>query len=177
MAATPIRGFPPALQQRVLGASESFWTGTAILFDNGLFLRLEGGGRAGGYYWTFGTFLAGDGNPLRPSYADVERWTGEHRSSHARAYLSPRKTDPATRASFETLAGQLGASWVALMLMERKAELVTTRQDARWTIDARFFTRERVETTAPALAVAMDALVDALTRCSTGCFAAKMHRV
>ncbi len=177
MAATSVRGFPPALQQRVLGASESFWSGTAILFDNGLLLRLEGGGRTGGNYWTFGTFLTAEGKQLRPSYEEVQRWVGEHRSYHARAYLSPRKMDPATRASFETLAGQLGAKCVALMLMERKAELVANLQDVRWTIDGRFFSRRPVEATAPSLALALDGLVDTLTRCSTGCFAGRIANV
>ncbi len=146
-----------------------------MLFDNGLFLRLEGGGKAGGNFWTFGVFLSVDGAPLRPSYIEFQRWVGEHRSAHARAYLTPRHADPVTRASFDSLAAQFGAKWIAIMLMERKPDLVVGPSDARWTVDVRFFAKGRVEQTAQALELSLEQIRDAVANCSTGCFAGPVH--
>ncbi len=159
----------------MIGSDSSFWGGQTFLFDNGILLRLESAGRGGGYFWTFGLFVAPSGTALRPAYPEVQRWLGQHRSSHARAYLTARKMDALTRSTLEGIAGRLGSKYISLMLMERKPELIAGPEDARWSIDLRILTRGRVGDTAAALGLALDSVRDALTMCAAGIFAAKMH--
>ncbi len=164
------RGFPPYLDNRIIGRDESYWSGLTALLDNGLLLRFKGG-RSAGSYWTFAIFLDSHGTVLRPAYAEVQRWTGQHRSARARAYLTPRASDASTRSSLDTLANRLDTKWTALILMERKPKFVDGPSDARWTIDVRFFAQRPVERTANLVAGSLHEILGALAHCSTERFA------